>query len=109
MWSLQVKKGIFMNKESKVTNKLKELESSQPNRLIEEANPCHTNKLIRIKGVSGLTNLSKSYIYQLCKEDLFPQSVQLVAGGTSVAWVESEVLDWIESRIQARDEENANV
>ncbi|HIF14319.1 MAG TPA: AlpA family phage regulatory protein [Bacteroidetes bacterium] len=87
-----------MNNQSKETNKLKkELQSFQP------------NKLIRIKGVSGLTNLSKSYIYQLCKEDLFPQSVQLVAGGTSVAWVESEVLDWIESRIQARDEENANV
>ncbi len=68
------------------------------------------NKLIRIQGVIELTNLSKSYIYQLCKckeEGLFPQSVQLVAGGTSVAWVEQEVLDWIDSRIKARNDEVA--
>jgi prophage regulatory protein len=59
-------------------------------------------KLIRIKSVINLTGLSKSYIYQLRDKKLFPQSIQLVAGGSSVAWVEKEVLDWIESRIQAR-------
>ncbi len=59
-------------------------------------------KLIRIKAVINLTGLSKSYIYQLCDRRLFPQRIQLVAGGSSVAWVEQEVLDWIESRIQAR-------
>lgn len=61
-------------------------------------------KLIRIKTVIGLTGLSKSYIYELCNKDLFPKSVQLVPGGSSVAWVEKEVLNWIDSRIQARDE-----
>jgi len=64
----------------------------------------NTNRLIRIKEVIAMTNLSKSYIYQLCKEGLFPKSVQLVPNGISVAWVEAEVIEWIESRIQARDE-----
>ena len=64
-------------------------------------------KLIRLKSVLMLTGLSRSYIYDLCKRDLFPKSIQLVPGGSSVAWVEQEVLDWIESRIQSRDDEVA--
>jgi prophage regulatory protein len=65
-------------------------------------------KLIRIKSVVNLTGLSKSYIYDLCKKGLFPKSIQLVPGGTSVAWVLVEVLNWIESRIQERDEVSSN-
>jgi prophage regulatory protein len=62
--------------------------------------------LIRIKLVIALTGISKSYIYDLSNRGLFPKSVQLVPGvGTSVAWVRSEVLAWIESRILQRDEE----
>jgi len=61
-------------------------------------------KLIRIKSVINLTGLSKSYIYDLCKKGLFPKSIQLVPGGTSVAWVAEEVQGWIDSRIKARDE-----
>lgn len=68
-----------------------------------------TQKLIRVKAVINLTGLSKSYIYQLCNKRLFPKSVQLVAGGSSVAWVEQEVLDWIESRIQARAQSKSEV
>jgi prophage regulatory protein len=68
----------------------------------------HIRKLIRIKSVINLTGLSKSYIYDLCKKDLFPKSIQLVPGGTSVAWVESEIKEWIDSRIQERNQELAH-
>jgi len=64
-----------------------------------------TRKLIRIRSVTNLTGLSKSYIYDLCKKGLFPKSIQLVPGGTSVAWVESEIKEWIDSRIQERNQE----
>jgi len=63
-----------------------------------------TIKLLRIKQVQELTSLSKSYIYQLCNKNQFPKSVPLVKGGTAVAWVESEILSFINSRIKARDE-----
>ena len=65
-------------------------------------------KLIRIKSVIELTGLSKSYIYALAGKGLFPKSIQLVPGGTSVAWVESEIRQWIETRIQERDKELNN-
>jgi prophage regulatory protein len=50
--------------------------------------------------------LSKSYIYDLSNKGIFPKSIQLVPGGTSVAWIESEIQNWIDSRIQSRDAEN---
>ena len=62
-------------------------------------------KLLRIKAVSNQTGLSQSYIYALSEKKLFPKSIKLVPGGTSVAWVEQEVLAWIDSRIEARNRE----
>ena len=61
------------------------------------------NKLLRIKSVIELTGLSRSYIYQLCKLGKFPKPIQLVEGGSSVAWLESEVLDFIQDRVHERD------
>jgi len=71
---------------------------------IEFSKKCLKEKLLRIKQVQQITGLSKSYIYQLCNQNKFPKSIQLVDGGSSVAWVESEINDFIESRIKARDE-----
>ena len=62
-----------------------------------------SNRLIRIKDVLNLTGLSRSYVYQLCKEGLFPKSLTLIPGGISVAWVEQEILEWIDQRISERD------
>ncbi len=63
-----------------------------------------SKRLIRISEVIRLTGISKSYIYQLCNDNQFPKSIQLIPGGKSVAWLESEVIDWIDSRVKARDE-----
>lgn len=53
--------------------------------------------LIRRKEVERQTSLSRSRIYALMQEGLFPDSVSL--GPMSVAWVESEVQEWIAARI----------
>ena len=60
-------------------------------------------KLIRIKSVTEITGLSKSYIYQLQNKGLFPKSVQIVPNGKATAWLLSEINQWIDSRIQERD------
>lgn len=67
-----------------------------------------SKRLIRIKDVVAITGISKSYIYQLCNNNQFPQSIRLIPGGKSVAWVEGEVLDWIDERIHERDIEVSN-
>jgi prophage regulatory protein len=60
---------------------------------------------LRINQVITTTGVSRSYIYQLSKSGLFPKAVSLVPGGTSVAWVASEVDAWINERIAERDQE----
>ncbi len=77
--------------------------SKKSDQLKQEAE--RSKKLIRIRDVIAITGISKSYIYQLCSNNLFPKSVQLIPGGTSVAWIEKEVLNWIDERIQERDKE----
>jgi len=62
------------------------------------------NQLIRIPAVMEITGLSKSYIYQLQDKGLFPKSVQIVPNGKAKAWVLSEINEWINLRIQQRDE-----
>ena len=53
--------------------------------------------LIRRKEVERITTLSRSRIYKLMEDGVFPKSIPL--GPMSVAWVESEVQDWIVARI----------
>jgi prophage regulatory protein len=59
-------------------------------------------RFIRVGEVKNLTGLSRSYIYALSADGLFPRSVPLVPGGTSRAWVYSEVQDWLNQRVDAR-------
>ena len=58
-------------------------------------------RLLRLQQVKNLTGLSRSGIYQYISEDRFPKSVNL--GTRAVAWVEHEVKQWIEQRIENRD------
>ena len=61
-----------------------------------------TTRLIRIREVMNMVGLSKSHIYCLAAQGKFPKSIPLVPGGTSVAWLESEIEDFINQQIKAR-------
>jgi prophage regulatory protein len=61
-----------------------------------------TTRLIRIREVMNLVGLSKSHIYYLAAQGNFPKSIPLVPGGTSVAWIETEIEDFINQQIKAR-------
>ncbi len=67
-------------------------------------------RLIRIKQVQSLTGLSRSYIYSLAHHPSakFPKSIPLVPGGSSRAWKESDILDWINQRVEAGKQEIDN-
>lgn len=61
--------------------------------------------LLKLKDVLATTGLSRSYVYALAQQGLFPKPVKLTE--RSSAWVESEVQDWIDTRIAQRDMELA--
>lgn len=58
-------------------------------------------KLIRKKDVLAATGFKNSTLYKYISEGRFPRPVSL--GERSVAWVESEVVEWISARIVERD------
>ena len=65
-----------------------------------------TMKFLRIQDVMSLTGLGRSTIYKFMADDTdFPKSVPL--GGRAVAWVESEIEEWMESRLSMRDNQES--
>lgn len=65
--------------------------------------------LIRMPRLEDTTGLKRSTLYKLmqCPESGFPRPVKLSnssARGAPVAWVLSEVQQWIKNRIDARDQ-----
>jgi len=59
------------------------------------------NNLIKLAAVLAKTKQCRSKVYKDVKTGKFPAPIKL--GPRSVAWIESEVDQWIESLIDARD------
>lgn len=56
-----------------------------------------SQSFIRLSEVQRRTGYSKAWIYRLIKEPRFPQSVKI--GSRSIAFIESEIEEWINQRI----------
>ena len=63
-------------------------------------------RFIRKKEVMSRTGLSSSSIYDLMSRSLFPQSIKL-AGGKSVAWLESDVESWLKQCLEQSTNQGA--
>ncbi|HIF9430022.1 hypothetical protein VT25_09230 [Photobacterium leiognathi subsp. mandapamensis] len=59
-------------------------------------------RLIRLKEVMNICGLGRSSIYKFMEDGRFPKSVSL--GDRAVAWVETEVEEWIEQKVAERGE-----
>ena len=53
-------------------------------------------RFIRLREVLHRTGLGRSTVYRWMDEGRFPKSVRL--GGRSIAWIEHEIDDWLQSR-----------
>lgn len=57
-----------------------------------------SKSLIRLSEVQRRTGYSKAWLYRLMSQGKFPSSIKI--GCRSIAFVESEVDDWINQRIE---------
>lgn len=57
--------------------------------------------LLRLPSVEEITAVKKSTVYALMKAGQFPTPVKLSA--RAVAWRSEEIMEWVESRVKARD------
>lgn len=55
--------------------------------------------ILRRKEVESRTGLSRSTIYSRIAAGLFPSPIDL-GGGRAVGWLESEIDQWVQSRIK---------
>lgn len=58
-------------------------------------------RLIRLKEVMRITGLCRSAIYQRIKEGSFPTQITLGEGSRAVAWIASQVYEWVQRQIVA--------
>jgi prophage regulatory protein len=56
-----------------------------------------TETFLRIPAAKKRTGFGRSHIYSLIRIGKFPKQINL--GPQSVAWLESEISDWMEQRI----------
>lgn len=61
--------------------------------------------LLRLPDVISRTGRSRSRIYSDIQAGDFPKPINI--GPRAVAWVESEIDDWVEQRIAARETQAA--
>lgn len=59
-------------------------------------------RFIKLKEVMDCTGLGRSTIYKYIENQQFPKQISL--GDRAVAWIESEVTEWMLERIAERDE-----
>lgn len=70
-------------------------------------NPTNSQiRFIRKKEVMHRTGLSSTGIYDLIKRGLFPKQITL-AGGKSVAWLESDVESWLKQCLEQSTSQGA--
>jgi predicted DNA-binding transcriptional regulator AlpA len=68
-------------------------------------NPSNTNnkqpeKLLRWPEVQARVGFCKSYSYVLQKKGIFPNPVKLIEGGRATGYLESEINEFINTRIE---------
>ena len=59
------------------------------------------NTVLRREDVERVTGLPRSTIYDMMSKGTFPKPIRL--GARSVGWIESEIAQWLQSRLEARD------
>ena len=57
-----------------------------------------TDTFLRLPKVKQLTGFGRSQIYLLIKQGKFPKQIHI--GPKSVAWLDSEVSEWMKERIR---------
>ncbi len=57
------------------------------------------HRILRLPEVKRSTGLSRSTLYLRISEGTFPKAVSL--GGRAVGWLEAEIQEWLQRRIEA--------
>lgn len=75
---------------------------------IEDEKPPHRlNRMYRFADLPQFVGIKHTQINVLIKLGEFPQPVPISKSGRAIAWLESDLIAWQNSRIAARNQSNA--
>lgn len=57
------------------------------------------DRIMRMPEVMETVGLSRPQLYLLISQGKFPKQIKLTPGGKAAGWLQSEVLDYINSRV----------
>lgn len=60
----------------------------------------NAHKVLRLNDVIGITGIGRSSIYKWMTDGTFPSPLSL--GVRSVGWLEKDIQEWLDSRVQLR-------
>ena len=83
------------------------IESPRPTPKLSVAKPKTNSAPLRfldLVEVEKLTNRKKSTIYAEMAAGTFPKQIKVSAGGRRVGWVYAEVMEWMQCRVDHRNE-----
>ena len=77
----------------------------------KKTTPKQKHRFIRLNEVMSRTGYGRTSIYRKMKDGSFPKSLKLggppkdpsIFDSSAVAWIEDEVDQWVEDRIEGRD------
>ena len=77
----------------------------------KQTTPKQKHRFIRLNEVMSRTGYGRTSIYRKMKDGSFPKSLKLggppkdpnIFDSSAVAWIEDEVDQWVEDRIEGRD------
>lgn len=72
-----------------------------------EASLAEQLRFLNLEQTKAKTSLGKTLIYQLISDGEFPSPIPLTKSGSRVAWLESEVNDYIRVCIASRSQRGA--
>lgn len=58
-------------------------------------------KIIRLPAVKEITGLSRSSIYLRMSNGEFPRSISLGTNSRAIGWLEADIEQWLDERIEA--------
>jgi prophage regulatory protein len=59
--------------------------------------------LWRLPKVLEVTGLKKTQIFEAVAQGRFPAPIRILENGRAIAWLDAEVISFIEARVAARD------
>jgi len=66
------------------------------------------DRILKFKEVSARVGLSRSHVHQLVTVNKFPKPFKFHEAGRSNGWLESEIDEWIETRVAASRAKGSN-